>query len=99
MVYKILSKEAKDMIRDILNEYRWRRDRDFSLIVIHYIDRLRPEGYALLKGEDIVDMGSKFIFTKRGMIPYHRIIRILYNGKVIYQRVESSERHNRKQKK
>lgn len=87
------------MIRDILNEYRWRKDRDFSLIEIHYIDRLRPEGYALLKGEDIVDMGSKFIFTKRGMIPYHRIIRILYNGKVIYERVKNPERCNKQKSK
>jgi uncharacterized protein (UPF0248 family) len=75
------------MVRNILNEYKWREDRDFSLIEVHYIDRLSPQGYAILKGEDIVDMGSKFIFTKKGMIPYHRVIRILYNGEIIYEKV------------
>ncbi len=75
------------MVRKILNEYKWREDRDFSLIEVHYIDRLNPRGYAVLRGEDIVDMGSKFIFTRNGMIPYHRVIRILYDGKVIYEKV------------
>ncbi len=74
------------MVRKILNEYKWRRDRDFTLIEVHYIDRLNPKGYAILKGEDIMDMGDKFIFTKNGMIPYHRVIRILYNGEVIFER-------------
>jgi len=75
------------MVRKILNEYKWREDRDFSLIEVHYIDRLNPQGYAVLKGDDIVDMGSKFIFTKKGMIPYHRVIRILYNGEIIYEKL------------
>jgi len=75
------------MVRKILNEYKWREDRDFSLIEVHYIDRLNPQGYAVLKSDDIVDMGSKFIFTKKGMIPYHRVIRILYNGEIIYEKL------------
>ncbi len=82
------------MVRKILNEYKWHPDRDFSLIEVHYIDRLNPKGYAILKGEDIVDMGSKFIFTKNGMIPYHRVIRILYKGRIIYEKV-SRENHNK----
>ena len=74
------------MVRNILNEYKWREDRDFNLIEVHYIDRLNPKGYAILKGEDIEDMGDKFIFTRNGMIPYHRVIRILYDGKIIFER-------------
>jgi len=85
------------MVRRILNEYKWREDRDFNLIEVHYIDRLNPRGYAILKGEDIEDMGSKFIFTKNGMIPYHRVIRILYEGKIIYEKTR--EYHSRYSKK
>ncbi len=77
------------MVRKTLNEYKWREDRDFNLIEVHYIDRLNPKGYAVLKGEDIEDMGEKFIFTKNGMIPYHRVIRILYKGKLIFERCPS----------
>ncbi len=85
------------MIRDILNEYKWRKDRDFSQIEVHYIDRLSPQGYAVLKGEDISDLGSKFMFTRTGMIPYHRVIRILYQGKIIYERIPANPApHTRK---
>jgi len=87
------------MIRELLNEYKWREDRDFNLIEVHYIDRLVPQGFAILKGENIVDLGSKFIFTKKGMIPYHRVIRILYNGKVIFERIKNHNKHTRKQER
>ncbi|ADD08998.1 DUF504 domain-containing protein [Candidatus Aciduliprofundum boonei] len=85
------------MVRKILNEYKWRQDRDFNLIEVHYIDRLSPRGYAILKGEDIEDMGDRFIFTKNGMIPYHRVIRILYDGKIIYEKTRGY--HNKYSKK
>ncbi len=74
------------MVRKTLNEYKWRPDTDFSKIVVYYIDRLAPEGYAVLHGSDIVDMGDMFIFTREGMIPYHRVIKIEYDGKVIWKR-------------
>ncbi len=75
------------MVRKILNEYKWREDRDFSKIEVHYIDRLSPRGYEILSGDEIVDLGSKFIFTQNGgMIPYHRVLRILYAGDIIYEK-------------
>ncbi len=80
------------MVRKTLNEYKWRGDKDFSLIEVQYIDRLSPSGFAILRGDDIVDLGQKFIFTKSGMIPYHRVIRILYNGEVIFERVPPEHR-------
>ncbi len=75
------------MVKKTLNEYKWRPDTDFSKVEVQYIDRLNPKGYAVLRGDDIVDLGDKFIFTRQGMIPYHRVIRILYDGKVIWERL------------
>ncbi len=75
------------MVKKTLNEYRWRPDTDFSKVEVQYIDRLSPKGYAVLRGDDIVDLGDKFIFTRQGMIPYHRVIRILYDGEVIWERL------------
>ena len=74
------------MVKKTLNEYKWRKDKDFSKIEVHYIDRLNPRGYAILRGDDIVDLGDKFIFTRNGMIPYHRVTKILYDGKVVWCR-------------
>ncbi len=78
------------MVKKTLNEYKWRPDTDFSKIEVYYVDRLNPRGYAILNGDDIEDMGDKFIFTKDGMIPYHRVIKILYDGKVVWERVKKN---------
>ena len=75
------------MVKKTLNEYKWRPDRDFSKVEVYYIDRLNPRGYSVIKGDDIVDMGDRFIFTRNGMIPYHRVIKITYEGRVIWERV------------
>ena len=87
------------MVKKTLNEYKWRNDRDFSKIEVYYVDRLNPRGYAILVGDDIVDLGDKFIFTRNGMIPYHRVIRILYNGEVIWTRVSAGENRSKHRRK
>ena len=74
------------MVRKTLNEYKWHPERDFSEIVVYYIDRLTPQGYATIKGDEIKDLGEKFMFTQNGMIPYHRVIKIEYKGKIVWQR-------------
>ncbi len=76
------------MVRKTLNKYKWSPNTDFSLIEVHYVDRLSPRGYSVIRGDDIVELGTMFIFTKNGMIPYHRVIRILYDGKVVFERIK-----------
>ncbi len=77
------------MVRKTLNKYRWHPELDFSKVCVYYVDRLDPKGYRILKGSDIVDLGDKFIFTREGMIPYHRVIKIEYNGEIIWRRLHS----------
>ncbi len=76
------------MVRKTLNKYKWSPNTDFSLIEVHYVDRLNPRGYSVIRGDDIVELGTMFIFTKNGMIPYHRVIRILYDGKIVFERIK-----------
>ena len=45
---------------------------------------------ACLKGEEIVSIGEKFLETSRGYIPVHRIRKIEYEGKVLWNSVSSS---------
>ncbi len=80
------------MVRKTLNEYKWRPDTDFSKIVVYYVDRIDPRGYRTMSGDEIEDMGDKFIFRKDGgMIPYHRVIKIEYAGKVVWKKVHQDE--------
>lgn len=73
-------------IREILNELRWRGDRDFSRLLIRYIHRGAANNKKELRGEDIKGIKRSYIETEDALIPYHRVIEILYNGKVVYKK-------------
>ncbi len=75
----------KCKIKEILDKFKWHPDYDFSKIVIRYIDR--PKGISEIFGEDIVDIGHKFIYTENSAIPHHRVVEILYGREVVCRRV------------
>ena len=74
--------------------FKWHPEYDFKKVSIKYIDR--PKGTSTLKGEDIGDIGHKFIYLKGRVedhlgkqvevIPIHRITEILYNNKVFWKK-------------
>lgn len=73
-------------IRRILLEYKWRRDKDFSRIVIHYIHRGVEGGLGEIRGEEIVDLDDAFIYLREAQIPLHRVVKITYEGKIVFER-------------
>ena len=78
------------MIKDILNEYKWRKDRKLQDVDITYIDRGIESGHNIISGSKIKDLGDKFIFFDGMITPYHRIVQIKYEGKTIFERESSS---------
>ena len=72
--------------KEILNELKWRDDRDFSLTEIWYIHRGAPNDTMIVTGEDIVELEHSFMVLAESSIPYHRIFKIVYDGDVIFQR-------------
>lgn len=72
--------------REILNELKWRDDRDLGLAEVFYVHRGAPEDYRILKGSEIIDLGRSFIEVEDAHIPYHRIFQIVYQGDVIFSR-------------
>lgn len=72
--------------REILNELKWRDDRDLDLAEVFYVHRGAPEDYRILKGSEIRDLGRSFIGVEDAHIPYHRIFQIVYKGDVIFSR-------------
>ena len=72
--------------REILNELKWRDDRDLDLAEVFYVHRGAPEDYRILKGSDIRGLGRSFIKVEDAHIPYHRIFQIVYNGDLIFSR-------------
>lgn len=84
--------------RELLNEIKW-RDLDLSRCEIYYVHRGAPNNTKIIRGDEIEGIGSSF-FTFKGanappdsegrvpsvMIPYHRIFRITYEGRTIYEK-------------
>lgn len=71
---------------DLLNKLRWHNEYDFDKVIIFFVSRGMPDDTDFVIGEEIKNIGEKFIETKKGYIPYHRIIKIEYEGKVIYSK-------------
>jgi|GEM_PF-983246 hypothetical protein len=66
-------------LRDLLNYFLWNPDYDFGKVEIEYIDR--PKGISLVKGENVKEIGHKFIYLIDGTpLPMHRIVRVIYGG-------------------
>ena len=72
--------------RDILNELKWRDDKELETVEVFYIHRGAPDDYKILKGDEIIDLGRSFIKSRDSSIPYHRVFQIIYKGDVIFSR-------------
>lgn len=86
-----------ETVRSALNELRWREDRDFSKVQIEYIHRGAPGDTATVSGGDILALEPWMMVIRRkgregsavpgqAAIPYHRIVRVLYDGEAVFER-------------
>jgi uncharacterized protein (UPF0248 family) len=71
---------------EVLNELKWREDRDLTTAEIWYIHRGAPEDTMIIKGSEIIELQNSFMKLADAMIPYHRILKIVYNGQVIWRK-------------
>ncbi len=74
-------------VRDILNEIKW--TKDLEKIKIWYIHRGALNNTKIISGIEITGIGRSFLETTTATIPYHRIIKILYGDKTVFDRWES----------
>ena len=72
--------------RDILNELKWRQDFNLEDTEIWYVHRGAKNDTKIIYCKYIVNLEKSFIQTKTAMIPYHRILKIVYAGEVIFKR-------------
>ncbi len=71
-------------VREILNKIRWAGD--FSSVEIWYVHRGAPNNVRIIKGTMIDDIGRSFIQVGNSMIPHHRVFRMLYHDKPVFER-------------
>ena len=72
--------------RDILNELKWREKYNLEKAEIWYIHRGALNDTKIISGDVILNLERSFMKTTSSMIPYHRIFKIIYDGKVIFER-------------
>lgn len=74
--------------RDIFNEIKWRFD--LAKCKIYYIHRGAPGNVKIVDGGSIKIIGRSFLVlhgvVEEVYIPYHRIFRIDYEEKIIFDR-------------
>ena len=82
--------------REILNKLRWTVGESLDDATIWYLHRGAPGDRLSLKGSMIASLDKAFFETDEAVIPYHRILRIEYRGKVIFdKKKESSKKRSR----
>jgi uncharacterized protein (UPF0248 family) len=74
------------MIREILNKVKWDERMDFDQLEVVYLHRGAPDDLKRIYGREIVHIGKSFLSLKEAEIPYHRIVRILCEGEILYER-------------
>ncbi len=71
-------------VRDILNKLKW--TKDLRSVEILYLHRGAKNNIKSIAGSEIIDIGKSFLGTATATIPYHRILKILYNGSPVFDR-------------
>ena len=59
---------------------------NFKDAKIWYIHRGAPNDTKIISGKDVVNLEKSFMQTTTAMIPYHRIFKIIYENKIIFER-------------
>lgn len=70
--------------RQVLNEIRWRYD--LKRCRVYYVHRGAPQDTKIIEGKLINKIDRGFLILEGSIhIPYHRIFRIDYDNKVVFE--------------
>jgi len=79
-----MQKKIKYSIKEILNEIKW--TKDINKVQLWYIHRGAINDTRILSGKDIVRIEKSSLDTITATIPYHRVFKIVYAGKIVFER-------------
>jgi uncharacterized protein (UPF0248 family) len=85
-------KKPRTTARDVLYELKWRKGKGLSRAEIWFADRTRAEEHKIIKGEEITELGRGYFLAGGSMLPYYKILRIVYGGEVLFERQESERK-------
>lgn len=71
--------------KEMLNKIKW-TGKDFSKLEIWYLHRGAPNNTKIISGSEILKLGKSFFELPEATIPYHRIRKIFYDEKLVWER-------------
>ena len=75
------------MAKNIINMILWHPHMQITETEITYIHRGLPENLKMINGDSITKLERGFLILKEGtQIPFHRIVKIIYNNKILWQK-------------
>ena len=81
--------------RDVLNKLKWTEGESLEDATIWYIHRGAPGDIMAITGSRIRNLGQGFFEVDDSMIPYHRILRIEYQGEVVFDKEVETARQDK----
>ncbi len=72
--------------RDVLNAIKWKFSLSLETVEIYYIHRGAPGDVRKVKGEEVKEIGRHYLELEGASIPYHRILKITFRKKLVYER-------------
>jgi uncharacterized protein (UPF0248 family) len=70
--------------REVLNQLKWGPSGGLERAEVTYLHRGAPGDEMTVLGSEVVVLERSFFCTSESKIPYHRIRRIVLDGKVLY---------------
>ncbi len=83
-----MTKTRGSSVRGVLNELRWHPERDPSRARIFYANRVAPEGFTIVSGDEVEDIGPSSFTIGGSTIPYYKVFRITEGSTVLFERKE-----------
>ena len=71
--------------REVLNELRWREGRDLAKSEV-WVRGRTVEDVKPIAGREITELGRRYFSTARATIPYYKVVRIVCDGEVLFDR-------------
>jgi len=72
--------------REVMNRLRWTDGESLDDAVIWYIHRGAPGDNLRISGRSVRSLGRAFFETEDASIPYHRVLRIDYRGRTLFEK-------------
>jgi uncharacterized protein (UPF0248 family) len=72
--------------REVLNKLKWTEGESLDDAIIWYIHRGAPGDNIKIDGTALRSLGRIFFGTDEASIPYHRILKIDYRGKTLFEK-------------